>query len=237
MSEPAADTHAPFIVLDENFERVVLIVAHPDDVEWGLAAAVARWTSMGKQVSYLLATRGEAGIEGVAPEIAGPLREEEQRAAGVHVGVSDIVYLDLPDGGLQDAPDLVERIAAAVAERAPEVAIVQFSGAEWGPGASNHPDHIAAGLASIAALQGSGIRLYEQDPHGQVLIDVQDHLAAAVDSLAAHHEYLAVLDPDTPVRDQARKVVEQTCSPLEALGGRRGVRLRALTAEALPATA
>ncbi|MEJ7651480.1 MAG: PIG-L deacetylase family protein [Nakamurella sp.] len=237
MSEPAAEAHSPCTVLDESFQRAVLIVAHPDDVEWGLAAAVARWTSMGKQVSYLLATRGEAGIEGVAPEIAGPLREEEQRAAGVHVGVSDIVYLDLPDGGLKDAPDLVERIAAAVTERSPELAVVQFSGAEWAPGAPNHPDHIAAGQASITALQGTGIRVYEQDPHGQVLIDVQDHLAAAIDSLAAHHEYLAVLDPHTPVRDQARKVVEETCSPLEALDGRRGVRLRALSGGDLPATA
>lgn len=191
---------------------------------------------MGKQVSYLLATRGEAGIEGVDPAIAGPLREEEQRAAGVHVGVSDIVYLDLPDGGLATAGDLVERIAAAVAERSPDIAIAQFSGAEWGPGAPNHPDHIATGRATVAALRGSGVTLYEQDPHGDVLVDVQDHLAAAIDSLAAHHEYLAVLDPATPVREQARRVTEETCAPQEALGGRRGVRLRALTDSAPPSS-
>lgn len=236
MTEPAVPDPGRSTVLDENFQRAVLIVAHPDDVEWGLSAAVARWTSMGKQIGYILATRGEAGIEGVAPEIAGPLREEEQRAAGVHVGVGDIAYLDLSDGGLETATDLAERIAAAVAERSPELAIAQFSGAEWGPDAPNHPDHIAAGRATIAALSGSGIRVYEQDPQGDVFVDVHDHVDAAVDSLAAHHEYLAVLDPDTPVREQARKVIDQTCAPLEALDGRRGVRLRALSTGALPAS-
>ena len=65
--------------LDEDWQRAVAIVAHPDDLEYGAASAVARWTSKGKEVSYVLATSGEAGIAGLSPREAGPLREEEQR--------------------------------------------------------------------------------------------------------------------------------------------------------------
>ena len=60
--------------VDEDWERAVAIVAHPDDLEYGAASAVARWTAQGKEVSYVLATRGEAGIDAMAPERAGAVR-------------------------------------------------------------------------------------------------------------------------------------------------------------------
>ena len=59
----------------EDWDRAVAVVAHPDDLEYGVAAAVARWTGAGRQVAYVLATSGEAGIEGMAPDVVGPLRE------------------------------------------------------------------------------------------------------------------------------------------------------------------
>ena len=65
--------------IPEDWQRAVAVVAHPDDLEYGLATAVARWTGQGKDVAYVLATSGEAGIDGMAPEQAGPLREEEER--------------------------------------------------------------------------------------------------------------------------------------------------------------
>src|SRR5262249_62302419 len=70
------DTMEP---MPEDWERAVAIVAHPDDLEYGAAAAVARWTGQGKHVAYVLATRGEAGIEGMAPDVVGPLRVDEER--------------------------------------------------------------------------------------------------------------------------------------------------------------
>jgi len=63
----------------EDWERAVAVVAHPDDLEYGAAAAVARWTGQGRAVSYLMVTRGEAGIAGLPPQQVGPLREEEER--------------------------------------------------------------------------------------------------------------------------------------------------------------
>ena len=70
--------------MDESWNRAAAVVAHPDDLEYGVASAIARWTSQGKDVSYVLATRGEAGIAGMAPDDTGPLRvEEERRSAGL----------------------------------------------------------------------------------------------------------------------------------------------------------
>ena len=78
--------------LPEDWDRAVAVVAHPDDLEYGVASAIARWTGQGKTVSYLLATRGEAGIEGMHPDRAGPLRVAEERRSAAVVGVGDPAY-------------------------------------------------------------------------------------------------------------------------------------------------
>jgi hypothetical protein len=80
----------PLPELPESWDRCLCVVAHPDDIEYGTASAVARWTAQGKQVTYLLASRGEAGIDSVRPEDAAPLREREERAGASEVGV-DVV--------------------------------------------------------------------------------------------------------------------------------------------------
>ena len=64
----------------DDWSRALCIVAHPDDLEYGAAGAIARWTAAGKEVAYLLVTRGEAGIDAMSPAEAGPLREAEERA-------------------------------------------------------------------------------------------------------------------------------------------------------------
>src|SRR5450759_4974988 len=81
--------------VDEEWERALAVVAHPDDLEYGAASAVARWTSQGKSVVYLLLTRGQAGIDGMHPSQAGPLREEEERRSARAVGVDTVEFLDL----------------------------------------------------------------------------------------------------------------------------------------------
>ena len=84
--------------MPEDWDRAVAVVAHPDDLEYGVASAVARWTGQGKHVSYLLATRGEAGIAGMAPDQVGPLRVEEERRSAAVVGVTEVEFLDHADG-------------------------------------------------------------------------------------------------------------------------------------------
>jgi LmbE family N-acetylglucosaminyl deacetylase len=87
----------PMLAMPEDWDRAVVVAAHPDDIEYGIASAVARWTGQGKQVSYLLATRGEAGIAGLHPDQVGPLRVEEERRGAALVGVTEVEFLDHPD--------------------------------------------------------------------------------------------------------------------------------------------
>ena len=86
------------------------LVAHPDDLEYGASAAIARWTAQGKDIRYVLATRGEAGIDSMAPERAGPLRTQEQIEAAAAVGVDVVEFLDHPD--LKGKPGLAKIFAA-----------------------------------------------------------------------------------------------------------------------------
>src|SRR6185295_14325453 len=84
--------------LPEDWNRALAVVAHPDDMEYGAASAVARWTDQGKEIAYLLVTRGEAGIVSIPPAEAGPAREQEQRRSCAVVGVHAVEFLGRPDG-------------------------------------------------------------------------------------------------------------------------------------------
>ena len=109
--------------MPEGWTRALAVVAHPDDLEYGGAAAVARWTSEGRAVSYLLATRGEAGIDTLPPAECGPLREAEERAAAAEVGVEAVEFLDHPDGLVEYGIGLRRDIAAAIRRHRPELVI------------------------------------------------------------------------------------------------------------------
>lgn len=191
----------------------LVLVPHPDDPEYGCAAAVAKWTDAGKTVHYALASRGEAGIAGMAPEDAGPLREQEQRRSAAIVGVDDVQFWNFPDSNIRNTPELRAKIAQTITELEPDVVITIYSGAEWAPGEPNQRDHIEFSNAVAAAydsLADPPRWLFENGPeitHGEV---VDDYLDRAVASLAAHDVYLSVLDPDTPVQERARKQVEMT---------------------------
>src|SRR6266853_330501 len=107
--------------MPEDWDRAVAVVAHPDDLEYGVASAVARWTGQGKQVNYLLVTRGEAGIAGMHPEKAGPLRVAEERRSAAVVGVRTVEFRDHPDGLVEYGVPLRRDLAAAFRRLRPEV--------------------------------------------------------------------------------------------------------------------
>src|SRR3954453_5493997 len=109
--------------VDESFSTALAIVAHPDDLEYGTAAAVARWTGQGKRVVYCLATSGEAGIDGVALEQCGPLREQEERDGAALGGVDTVEFMGHPDGLLEYALPLRRDVARAVRRHRPDVVI------------------------------------------------------------------------------------------------------------------
>jgi LmbE family N-acetylglucosaminyl deacetylase len=237
----------------DDWERALVVVAHPDDVEWGASAAVARWTAAGRHVAYLLATRGEAGIEGVPPAEAGPLREEEQRAAGRAVGVDDITFLDHADGRLEEGLALRRDLAAGIRRARPHVVVTLNPGERWGtgPGAPwNSADHRALGRAVLDAvgdaanswifpdLAAAGLEPWagtrwvaiSGTPAATHAVDVGDHVDAAVASLAAHARYLAALDADRPPADQAAAIVDRAVhAAADRRGGRPTVAFEVLT--------
>ncbi|WP_258273344.1 PIG-L deacetylase family protein, partial [Escherichia coli] len=84
--------------MPDDWRRALAVVAHPDDLEYGCSAAVAAWTDAGREVAYVLVTRGEGGTDTLDPAQCGPLREREQRASAAAVGVPVVEFLDHRDG-------------------------------------------------------------------------------------------------------------------------------------------
>ncbi|GAA3965565.1 PIG-L family deacetylase [Gordonia caeni] len=196
-----------------DWSSALVLVAHPDDPEYGMAAAVAKWTSEGKTVVYALATSGEAGIEGMAPAEAGPLREDEQRASAAVVGVDHVEFWGFDDSELFNTPELREKIAETIERVHPDVVLSLYGGPEWAPGMPNQRDHMefaAAVVDAFDSLTDPPRALFVNGPGSTHAVDVDGFVEQAVDSLAEHKVYLAVLDPDTPVADQARTQVEMT---------------------------
>ncbi|MFI5617091.1 PIG-L deacetylase family protein [Streptomyces sp. NPDC051567] len=222
------DKPAPLQPMPTDWQRALAVVAHPDDLEYGCAAAVAQWTDGGREVAYLLATRGEAGIDTVDPADCGPLREAEQRASAAVVGVSSVEFLDYRDGVVEYGLGLRRDIAAAVRRYRPDLVITLNHRDTWGGlgggGAWNTPDHKAVGLATLDAASDAGNRwifpelLAEQglEPWDGVrwvavagsntpthAVDAGPGLERSVRSLLEHRAYLKVLtdkDPEEYVR-------------------------------------
>ena len=118
----AEDSPLPFYD-DADLSRVLCVVAHPDDLEYGASAAVARWTGAGKTVTYFLLTRGEAGIDTMSPSEAGPAREAEERASAAVVGVTEVDFGNHRDGNVEYSLDLRRDIAREIRRRKPELVI------------------------------------------------------------------------------------------------------------------
>lgn len=206
-----------------DWRSALVLVPHPDDPEYGIAAAVAKWTAAGKAVRYALACRGEAGIAGMAPEEAGPVREAEQRRSAAIVGVDTVEFWDFPDSNIRDTAALRGAITSAIRDAEPDVVLTIYGGAEWDPGVPNQPDHIefaAAVAGAYDALADPPRWLFQNGPQPTHLETVDGFVEIAVDALAAHHVYLSVLDPGTPVREQARGQID---SVTPAADGRRVV--------------
>ena len=218
--------------LPEDWQRGLAVVAHPDDLEFGAAAAVARWTEQGKEIVYCLLTSGEAGIDGMPPEQTREVREEEQRASAALVGVPTVEFLGLPDGLLEHGVPLRREIAAVVRRHRPEVVLTNKFRDTWdGVYALNQADHIATGRAVLDAVRDAGNRWIfpeqlvdgvepwnrvrqvwaaasPQSGHG---VDVTATFERGVASLRAHDAYLRGLgdgsfDPEEFLEGLARPV-------------------------------
>ena len=201
----------PLEPLSENWELALAVVAHPDDLEFGAAAAVARWTGQGKRVVYCLVTSGEAGIDAMPPAQTRGVREAEQRASAALVGVDVVDFMGFPDGILEYGLTLRRAITRAVRHYRPDVVVTNNFRDTWdGDRVLNQPDHMVTGRAALDAARDAGNRwvfpeLADEglDPwpgvrqvwaaasplarHG---VDVTDTFEQGVQSLRAHEAYL-----------------------------------------------
>ncbi len=221
----------PPLPMPDDWQRALVVAAHPDDIEYGLAAAVAAWTAAGKEVHYLLATRGEAGMAGVPPAEAGPLREDEERRSAAVVGVTEVEFLDHRDGVLVAGPELRRDLAGAIRRHRPELVVTGYFGATWTPpGVSpayvNSADHRALGQSVLDSVADAGnewifpelteepwrgvqyiaVAELTDSPHE---VDVTDQVERAVASLCEHRRYLELISDD-PVDEQARQIVDMS---------------------------
>ncbi|WP_040924570.1 PIG-L deacetylase family protein [Saccharomonospora iraqiensis] len=199
--------------MPQDWRRGLAVVAHPDDMEYGASGAVARWTDEGRTVSYLLASRGEAGIDGMSPEEAGPLREREQIAGAAAVGVDRVEFLDHPDGVIEYGLPLRRDLAAGIRRNRPDLVVLINHRDSWSGGGLNMADHRHVGLAALDAVRDAGNRWVFQDllaqglepwdgvryiavaasPHATHAVDIGDTLDRAVASLLEHRAYLEAL--------------------------------------------
>lgn len=213
--------------LPTDWQRALAVAAHPDDLEHACAGAVAAWTASGRDVAYLLVTRGEAGIDGLPPAEAAPLRELEEHASAAKLGVHSVEFLDHRDGVVEHGLALRRDLCRAVREHRPGLVVTVNHHDTWGPGSWNSADHRAVGRATLDAVADAGNRwvfpeLLEQGyepwqgvrwvavasaPHPTHAVDVTETLEQAVASLAAHESYLQALSGE-PVEEHARRVVE-----------------------------
>ncbi len=136
-------------------KRAMVIVAHPDDIEFSCAGTIARWVREGAEVCYVLCTSGDVGIAeaGMTKARAAEIREAEQREAARIVGVNEVVFLREPDGMLEATLELRKKLVREIRRFKPDAVICGDPQALWvGEGYINHPDHRAAALAAIDAI-------------------------------------------------------------------------------------
>lgn len=139
----------------EEIRRAMAVVAHPDDIEYGMAGTTSRLAADGKEVTYVIATDGSKGSSdrAMSPERLSELRTAEQREAARRAGVHEVCFLNFPDGTLEPSLALRRAIAAAIRRYRPDVVLCQNPTRELAMRIfAQHPDHLAAGEATFAAV-------------------------------------------------------------------------------------
>ncbi len=208
-------------------ERVMAIVAHPDDIEFGSAGTIARWVRDGAVARYVLCTSGQVGIKDphITMAEAQVIREREQIAAAQAVGVNEVVYLGYQDGILENTLELRKKLIREIRDFRPEVVITLDPTAVFvGENYINHPDHRAAGAAALDAvfpaagmpalfkeLETEGLTAHETRKvyittwqQADTYVDVTDTIDLKIAALKKHESQVGHYDPTDRVREWAK---------------------------------
>ena len=139
---------------DEEIKRILVVMAHPDDCDFGAAGTIAQWTAKGIAVSYCIITNGDQGGEesGIPLEEMATVRQKEQRNAGLALGVTEIRFLNHRDGWLTPTIELRKEIVREIRRAKPDRMVIQSPERNWDRIGASHPDHLAAGETAIQAV-------------------------------------------------------------------------------------
>ncbi len=213
----------------DNFytpESAMVIVAHPDDVEFSCAGTLARWAKRGARICYVLCTSGEVGIAepGMTKEKATEIREAEQRAAADLAGAQEVVFLREPDGMLQPTMELRKKLVREIRRFRPEVVISGDPTIVWaGDTYINHPDHRAAATAALDATfpaAGQPNLFEELDEEGltahkprklyvtgwnqtDLFVNIEETIDIKIAALRAHKSQMKDWDPEPRIKEWA----------------------------------
>ncbi len=139
---------------DSEIQRILIVTAHPDDLDFGAGGTIAQWTAAGIEVSYCICTNGDQGGEDpdVPREEMPKIRQREQRDAGKALGVTNIEFLNYRDGWLEPTIELRKKIVREIRKVKPDRMVIQSPERNWDRIGASHPDHLAAGEAAIQAV-------------------------------------------------------------------------------------
>ncbi len=207
-------------------ESALVIVAHPDDIEFSCAGTIARWVQNGARIVYILCTSGEVGIaeNGMTKDRATEIREAEQRAAAEVIGVNEIVFLREPDGMLQPTLELRKKLVREIRRHRPEVVICGDPTIVWaGNDYINHPDHRAAATAALdavfpAAGQPNLFQELEEEAifafkprkvyvtgwnQSDLYVNISETIDSKIAALKAHKSQMRDWDPEPRIKEWA----------------------------------
>ncbi len=208
-------------------KRALVIMAHPDDIEFGCVGTVARWVRAGAEVGYVLVTSGDVGIAdlSITQAQATEIREAEQLAAAAVVGVKDVIFLREPDGMVENTLALRKKLVREIRRFKPEAVIVTDPMLLWaGDGYINHPDHRAVAFAALDAifpaagqphlfqeLSAEGLRAHKtrkvyamnwgEGGKENVYINISDVMELKVEALKKHASQMGEMDPTPMVKE------------------------------------
>jgi LmbE family N-acetylglucosaminyl deacetylase len=203
---------SPGTDVDAGIERILVVTAHPDDVDFSAAGSVAAWTDAGIDVAYCLVTSGEAGgsDRSLARAVMADLRRREQTAAAKAVGVTELTFLDHPDGRVVASLELRRDLARVIRRYRPQRVLCPSPDRDLSRIYASHPDHLATGTATLDAVYPDArnpfahVELLDEglEPwavpevylmtitEGDVVVDITDTMSRKVDALLCHESQI-----------------------------------------------
>lgn len=215
----------------ESARTILVISAHPDDADFVIGGTVAAWTRAGREVTYVCCTDGDKGGHdpNLPPAKLAETRQREQREAARRLGVRDVIFLGYEDGVLEPTLALRRDLVRVIRQLRPEAVVCQDPSRRWsGPQYINHPDHIAAGEASLAAVYPAAEMRWTfpellaegWEPHTVLdvylfgtgepdyWVDITDSIDTKIDALQAHESQVGGFPVDELIRRWSRETAE-----------------------------